>query len=265
MVNSIDEKIITKAIVESFLKDFLSYTECDVAIGGAGPSGAVAAYYLAKKNIKVAIYERKLSPGGGMWGGGMMFPYIVVQTEGKEILDEFNINYHEYEKGYFVASSVEATSSILAKCTKAGAKIFNTISIEDVVIREGDKIEGVVLSWSATDIAKLHVDPLVIKSKYVIDATGHDCEICKIVCRKIGNKLNTPTGTIIGEKPMWADIAEKHVEENTKEIYPNLFVTGMAANAAYGAPRMGPIFGGMLLSGKKVAELIMYKMGLPAQ
>jgi len=37
-------------------------------------------------------------------------------------------------------------------------------------------------------------------------------------------------------------VAEKHVEENTKEIYPNLFVTGMAANAAYGAPRMGPIF-----------------------
>jgi len=41
------------------------------------------------------------------------------------------------------------------KCAKAGAKIFNTISIEDVVIRENDRIEGVVLSWSATGIAKL--------------------------------------------------------------------------------------------------------------
>jgi thiamine thiazole synthase len=80
------------------------------------------------------------------------------------------------------------------------------------------------------------------------------------VCRKIGNKLNTSTGIVIGEKPMWADVAEKHVEDNTKEIYPNLFVTGMAANAAYGAHRMGPIFGGMLLSGKKVAELIIKKL-----
>lgn len=259
-MNAIDERIITKAIVESFSKDFLDYTDCDVAIAGAGPSGAVAAYYLAKSNIKVAIYERKLSPGGGMWGGGMMFPYIVVQTEGKEILDEFNINYYEYEHGYYVASSVEATSSILSKSTRTGAKIFNTISIEDVVIRENDIIEGLVLSWSATSIAKLHVDPLVIKSKIVVDATGHDCEICKIVCRKIGNKLNTSTGIVIGEKPMWADVAEKHVEDNTKEIYPNLFVTGMAANAAYGAHRMGPIFGGMLLSGKKVAELIIKKL-----
>jgi thiamine thiazole synthase len=30
----------------------------------------------------------------------------------------------------------------------------------------------------------------------------------------------------------------------------------MSANAAFGGPRMGPIFGGMLLSGRKVAELI---------
>jgi len=30
----------------------------------------------------------------------------------------------------------------------------------------------------------------------------------------------------------------------------------MAANAAFGGPKMGPVFGGMLLSGKKVAELI---------
>jgi ribulose 1,5-bisphosphate synthetase/thiazole synthase len=29
----------------------------------------------------------------------------------------------------------------------------------------------------------------------------------------------------------------------------------MAANAVFGGPRMGAIFGGMLLSGKKIAEL----------
>ncbi|HOJ27256.1 MAG TPA: ribose 1,5-bisphosphate isomerase, partial [Candidatus Saccharicenans sp.] len=30
----------------------------------------------------------------------------------------------------------------------------------------------------------------------------------------------------------------------------------MSANATFGSYRMGPIFGGMLLSGRKVAELI---------
>ena len=40
---------------------------------------------------------------------------------------------------------------------------------------------------------------------------------------------------------------------------PNLFVTGMCCNAVMGSPRMGPIFGGMLLSGKRVSELIIEK------
>ena len=34
----------------------------------------------------------------------------------------------------------------------------------------------------------------------------------------------------------------------------------MAASAVSGTPRMGPIFGGMLMSGKKVAEEIIAKL-----
>jgi len=48
--------------------------------------------------------------------------------------------------------------------------------------------------------------------------------------------------------------------ETTKEIYPGLFVAGMAANAVSGGPRMGPLFGGMLLSGRKVALDILKRL-----
>jgi thiamine thiazole synthase len=34
----------------------------------------------------------------------------------------------------------------------------------------------------------------------------------------------------------------------------------MCSNASFGGPRMGPIFGGMLLSGKKVAEDLLKKL-----
>jgi thiamine thiazole synthase len=249
-----DEVIISRAITESYIKDLLEVMEVDVAIAGAGPSGMAAGYYLAKEGIRTAIFERKLSIGGGIWGGGMMFNRIVVQSEGKEILDEFGIATTEYQKDYYVADAVEVASVLCSQVIKAGAKVFNLLSVEDVVIRDHE-VTGLVLNWSAVPIANLHIDPLAIRSKLVIDATGHDCEICHIVTEKIGGELRTRTGGIVGERSMWAEAGEREIVENTKEVYPGLIVAGMAASAVFGSPRMGPIFGGMLLSGRKAAQL----------
>ena len=190
----------------------------------------------------------------------MMFNTIVVQEEAKGILDEFGIRSREWEKGYYTADSVEASSAICFKAVQAGAKIFNLISIEDVMIREHDRVSGLVLNWSAVSLAGMHVDPLSIRSKVVIDATGHASEICHIVVKKLGGRLNTEGGGVMGEKPMWAEVAEKKIMENTKEVYPGLIVAGMAANAVCGTPRMGPIFGGMLLSGKRAAGLAIERL-----
>jgi len=250
-----DEVIISRAIAESYMKDFMEAMEVDVAVAGAGPAGLVTAYSLAKEGVKVAVFERQLRIGGGMSGGGMMFNRIVVQEEGKRILDEFEVPAKEYEKGYYVADSVEAISTICSSAIKAGAKIFNLINVEDVMIREDDRITGLVLNWSAVSWSKLHVDPLTARCKVAVDATGHDAEVCRIVVEKIGPKLRTKTGEVIGEKSMWAERGEKEILENTREVYPGLVVAGMTANAVFGSPRMGAIFGGMLLSGKKAAQV----------
>jgi thiazole biosynthesis enzyme len=252
-----DEVIISRAIVESYMKDFIKAMEVDVAIAGAGPAGLVTAYYLAKEGIKVVVFERQLRVGGGMAGGGMMFNRIVVQEEGKRILDEFDVSTTEYRKGYYVADSLEAIATICSRAIKAGARIFNLISVEDVMVREGDRITGLVLNWSAVSWSKLHVDPLTVRCKVAVDATGHDAEVCHIVARKIGPKLRTKTGEVMGEKAMWAEKGEREILENTREVYPGLVVAGMTANAVFGSPRMGAIFGGMLLSGKKAAQIAM--------
>ncbi|MCE5214434.1 MAG: sulfide-dependent adenosine diphosphate thiazole synthase [Methanobacterium sp.] len=255
----LDDIKISKAIIEGYIDELLDYTDMDVAIGGGGPAGLTAGYYLAKSGLKVALFERKLSMGGGMWGGGMMFNKIVVQEESKRILDEFSIKYTEYEDQYYVADSIESASTLCSKACQAGLKVFNLIEIEDLMIKEKG-VEGLVLNWSAVEIAGLHVDPLTVRSQAVIDATGHPCEIVKIIQEKMGAQLNTSTGKIMGEKSMWAEAAENTVTNNTGEIYPGLYVTGMAANAVHGSPRMGPIFGGMLLSGEKVAQLLIEKL-----
>ena len=103
-------------------------------------------------------------------------------------------------------------------------------------------------------MAGLHIDPIAVGAQFVLEATGHPTELANILAKR---NLIPPTK---GEGGLWAENAEKLVVENTKEIFPGLIIAGMAANAYFGAPRMGPIFGGMLLSGKRAAEIISSKL-----
>jgi thiazole biosynthesis enzyme len=252
---SLDEIKISRAILSRFMAKFSDYLELDVAIVGAGPSGLMAALRLAQKGHKVAVFERKLSIGGGMWGGGMMFNEIVVQEQGAAILKDLGITAEDAGDGYYTADSVECASTLTSLACKAGARIFNLMTVEDVMVRE-NRVTGLVINWTAVDIAGFHVDPLAVRAGYVVESTGHDTEVLRVVQKKTGERLLTDTGKIMGERSMWAEVAENTTLENTKEAFPGVFVAGMAANATFGSFRMGPIFGGMLLSGERVAELI---------
>lgn len=255
-----DTKVAT-SIIKRFSQDLLDLTELDVAVVGAGPSGLTAARYLAKANVKVAVFERNLHVGGGLWGGGILFPRVVVQESAKGIFEEIGIELKSTNGGYYTVDSVEAVSKCTASAIDAGASIVVGFNVEDVLIREGDRVSGVVINWAAVELAKLHVDPVGVRAKVVIDATGHEASIARIVQRKIpGAKFPTSTGGVVGEKPMWAEVGEREIVRNTREIYPGLIVTGMAVNAVFGLPRMGPIFGGMLFSGKRAAEIALKKI-----
>ncbi len=253
------EQIVSAGIVDSYFKKLKENLSLDVAIVGGGPSGLVAAYYLAKENLKVALFEQKLAPGGGMWGGAMMFNEIIVQKEISPILNEFGIDHMPYGDSHYTLDSVQATSSLIYNASKAGAQIFNCIAIEDVVFHN-EKVSGVVVNWAPVYRERMHVDPLVIMAKAVIDGTGHDCNIARTLEHKNNIKLNTKTGKVMGERSLAVEEAERTTVENTKEIYPGLYVSGMASNGVSGGFRMGPIFGGMLLSGKKAAQLITDKL-----
>ncbi len=259
----LDEIIISRAIIERFARKFSRGLDLDVAIVGAGPSGLVAAYYLAKGKVKVALFERKLSVGGGIWGGGMLFNEIVVQEKGKRVLDEFGVPTEKFQDEYYTADSVETVSTLCASACRAGTKIFNGISIEDLMVRK-DSVTGLVINWTAVEMASLHVDPLAVRARYVVDATGHPAEVVQVLERKNGVRFGTPKGSFQGERSLWAEEAERSTLENTGEIYPGLYVAGMAVNATFGGYRMGPIFGGMLLSGEKVARMILERLGQTA-
>lgn len=248
------EESISKIILKKSLEDWLDFSSCDVVIVGAGPSGLTAAKYLAENGLKTVVFERRLTFGGGISGGGMLFHKVVVEKDALDIIKEFKIKYEESGvKGLYVVSASELVAKLASGAIDAGARIIHGVTVEDVIFRRNPiRIVGVVVQWSAVFLAGLHVDPLFVKCKAVVDATGHDAEVLNIVSKRI-HEVNLK---LKGHESAYAIEGEKSVVERTGRVIPGLYATGMAVATLYGLPRMGPIIGGMLLSGKRVAEVI---------
>ena len=249
----ITESEITRAIVRYALKDLDEYSNVDVLIVGAGPSGMTAAYYLAKAGLKTLVIERRFSFGGGIGGAANHLPRIVVEYPASEILREVGVRLVEYSDGLFVVDPAEMIAKLATKSIDAGAKFLLGVHVDDVIYRDNPpRVAGVAIIWSTVQMAGVHTDPIFIEARVVVDATGHDAEVTAVASRK------TPELGIVlrGEKSAFASTAEDLVVKYTGKVVEGLYVTGMAVAAVYGLPRMGPIFGSMLLSGRRVAELI---------
>jgi thiamine thiazole synthase len=247
----VGEKEITRAIVDSFSKQFSEYVESDCLIIGAGPSGLMAGKELAKKGIKVLIVERNNYLGGGFWIGGYLMNKLTVRKPADKELDELGIPYEEPIKGLCVADGPHACSKLIAAACDAGVKFANMTKFDDVVLREKGRIAGAVINWTPVSAMPREitcVDPVALEAKIVIDATGHDaCVVTKLEERGLIKSK--------GFGGMWVEKSEDLVVEHTTEAYPGLVVMGMAVSTLYGLPRMGPTFGSMLRSGKRGAEI----------
>jgi thiazole biosynthesis enzyme len=245
------EKAVTKAIVAGFVKDMDRFADTDVIVVGGGPSGLLAARDLALKGVKVLIVERNNYLGGGFWLGGFLMNTITIRSPADKILDELDIRHEEYEKGLHVTPGPLACSKLIAAACEAGAGVLNMTSFDDVVLREDNRVGGVVVNWTPVSMLPRQVncvDPIAFESKLVIDATGHDATVVKKLEER--GLIKTP-----GFGAMWIEKSEDAVVERSGLAHPGLIVVGMSVSTTFGLPRMGPTFGSMLVSGRKGAEV----------
>jgi thiazole biosynthesis enzyme len=249
----LDEVEISKTILCTYHEKLLDRLTSDVIIVGAGPSGLVAAYFLAKNGAKVTVLEKRLSPGGGVWGGGMGMNIAVVQEEAVPLLTELGIRCELRREKLYAVDAIELSAGLCLKAVQAGAALLNLLTVEDLCVRD-QRVTGVVVNRTMISGA-LHVDPIVFSAKAVLDATGHEAVLVQCL-RKRRLLLKSDNLEQFGEGPMNAPQGEQFVVERACEVAPGLWLAGMSVSAALGGPRMGPVFGGMLMSGKRIAQLI---------
>ena len=245
------EKNISRALITEYYEHLYAVIDSDVLIAGAGPAGLIAGRLLAQKGYRVTIIERNNFLGGGMWIGGYLMNKVTLRAPAHELLDELNIPYQQAknQEGLFIADAPHFASGLIVNACQAGVKFLNMTIVEDIVIKD-KRLKGLVINWTpVTLMPKLItcLDPIVVEGRLIIDATGHDAVICKLLAKR--NLLE-----LKGMGPLWVDASEQAIVERTLEVFPNLIVTGMAVSEEYGLPRMGPTFGGMLLSGVAAAE-----------
>lgn len=264
----IRESTVSRAMTRRYFKDMDSYAEADVVIVGAGSAGLSCAYELTKQrpDLKIAIIEQNVSPGGGAWLGGQLFSAMVIRKPAHNLLNELEIAYEDEGDYVVVKHAALFTSTLLSKVLQApNVKLFNATAVEDLIVREdkakdivggGKYIGGVVTNWT---LVTLHhdtqscMDPNVIEAKVVVSSCGHDGPMGAHSVKRLASLGMVPEVPGMGALDM--NTAEDKIVNNTREVVPGLVLAGMELSEVDGSPRMGPTFGAMFISGQKAAHV----------
>ncbi|KAH8814918.1 thiazole biosynthetic enzyme [Xylogone sp. PMI_703] len=258
----IRESQVSRAMTRRYFKDLDTYAESDIVIVGAGSCGLSTAYMLgkARPDLKIAIIEASVSPGGGAWLGGQLFSAMVMRKPADVFLDDVGVPYEDEGDFVVVKHAALFTSTVLSKVLSfPNIKLFNATAVEDLITRTAPdgtvRVAGVVTNWT---LVTLHhddhscMDPNTINAPVVISTTGHDGPFGAFCVKRLVSMQQVEK--LGGMRGLDMNAAEDAIVKNTREVAPGLIVGGMELSELDGANRMGPTFAAMALSGVKAAE-----------
>lgn len=257
----IRESQVSRAMTRRYFADLDAHAESDIVIIGAGSCGLSAAYTLAKlrPDLRIAIVEAGVAPGGGAWLGGQLFSAMVMRKPADVFLNEVGVPFEDEGDFVVVKHAALFTSTVLSKVLQfPNVKLFNATTVEDLITRRragvGDNAEvrvaGVVTNWT---LVSMHhddqscMDPNTINAPVIISTTGHDGPFGAFsVKRLVSMKQLEQLG---GMRGLDMQTAEDAIVKGTREIVPGLIVGGMELSEIDGANRMGKsLFSGLTMT-----------------
>ncbi|KAF2750365.1 thiazole biosynthesis enzyme [Sporormia fimetaria CBS 119925] len=262
----IRESQVSRAMTRRYFADLDDYAESDIVIVGAGSCGLSTAYMLGKQrpDLKIAIIEAGVAPGGGAWLGGQLFSAMVMRKPADVFLNDLGVPYEDEGDFVVVKHAALFTSTLLSKVLSfPNIKLFNATAVEDLITRPAPtptdphavRIAGVVTNWT---LVSMHhddqscMDPNTINAPLVISATGHDGPFGAFSVKRLVSMQQMER--LGGMRGLDMRTAEDAIVKQTREVVKGLIVGGMEISEVDGANRMGPTFGAMALSGVKAAE-----------
>ncbi|KAL4439686.1 hypothetical protein ABPG75_002687 [Micractinium tetrahymenae] len=258
----IRESQISRAMTRRYFKAMDEHAEVDVVIVGAGSAGLACAYELSKyPDVKVAIIEQGVAPGGGAWLGGQLFSAMCIRKPAHTLLDELQVPYEDDGEFVVVRHAALMTSTLLSKVLKApNITMFNATAAEDLIVKQDEKrgkyVAGCVTNWTLVSLnhdTQMCMDPNVIEAKVMVSSCGHDGPMGAAGVKRLARLGMIDRAPGMGALDM--NTAEDAIVDQTREIVPGMVVCGMEVAEVAGSPRMGPTFGAMFISGQKAAHV----------
>ncbi|KAK5152543.1 thiamine metabolism- protein, partial [Recurvomyces mirabilis] len=235
---SIRESQVSRAMTRRYFADLDKYTESDIVIVGAGSCGLSAAYVLgkARPDLKIAIIEAGVAPGGGAWLGGQLFSAMVMRKPADAFLREVGVPYEDDgpESNFVVVKHAALfTSTVLSKVLQyPNVKLFNATAVEDLITRTdgegGIRVAGVVTNWT---LVTMHhddqscMDPNTINAPLLISTTGHDGPFGAFSAKRMASIGAIPA--LGGMRGLDMNTAEDRIVKGTREVAPGLIIGGM--------------------------------------
>lgn len=208
-------------------------SKCDVLVIGAGPSGASAAYWLAKAGISVTVVEKKVFPREKTCGDGLT-PRSVYQLEAMGLAEflstkhrcdglravafgkEMELNWPDHTDlpnyGY-VVTRYDLDDAVANNAVSAGATIIQGAEATDISL---DNLGNIA---TVTIVVKGKSETLVLQPKYVIIADGANSRIGRLL--GVSRDRSMPMGLALRgyfSSPIASDgFMESHLDIRTKE------------------------------------------------